>query len=85
MAYTLALFFVGYFFYALKAASKAQIALVQKKTAFQCLLLIFSQIAVGVMNLQLQIPAWMTVLHLGLALYLLLTILKVNLLHIFKK
>jgi cytochrome c oxidase assembly protein subunit 15 len=82
-AYTLATFFVVYFFYALKAASKGQIALVQKKTAFQCLLLIFSQITVGVLNLQMQIPAWMTVLHLGLALYLLLTILRVNLLHIF--
>lgn len=85
MAYSLAFFFVVYFFYALKAASKAQIAFVQKKTAFQCLLLIFSQVTVGVLNLQLQIPAWMTVLHLGLALYLLLTILRVNLLHIFNK
>lgn len=85
MAYSLAMFFVIYFFYALKAASKSQIALVQKKTAFQCLLLIFSQVTVGVLNLQLQIPAWMTVLHLGLALYLLLTILKVNLLHLFNQ
>lgn len=85
MAYSLAMFFVVYFFYALKAASKSQIAMVQKKTAFQCLLLIFSQVTVGVLNLQLQIPAWMTVLHLGLALYLLLTILKVNLLHLFNQ
>jgi heme a synthase len=81
MAYTLTVFFVVYFFYALKKSSKAQISTIQKKTAFQCLLLIFSQVAVGVMNLQMQIPAWMTVLHLGLALYLLLTILKINLLH----
>ncbi len=85
MAYTLTLFFSIYFLYALRAANKKQISLIQKKTAFQCILLIFSQVAVGVMNLQLQIPAWMTVLHLGLALYLMLTILKVNLLHFFSK
>jgi cytochrome c oxidase assembly protein subunit 15 len=82
MAYTLATFFVFYFFYGLKLASKNKISLAQKKLVFQCFLLIFSQIAVGVMNLQLQIPAWMTVLHLGLALYLLLTVLKINLMQI---
>jgi heme a synthase len=85
MAYTLAVFFVAYFFYGLNAANKQKISLVQKRTVFQCLLLVFSQIMVGVMNLQFQIPAWMTVLHLGMALYLLLTILKVNLLHFFQE
>jgi heme a synthase len=79
MAYTLALFFIFYFFYGLKLSAKKQISIAQKKIVFQCFLLIFSQIAVGVMNLQLQIPAWMTVLHLGMALYLLLTVLKINL------
>lgn len=79
-AYTLAAFFVGYFFYGLKLASQNKISLAQKKLVFQCFLLIFSQIAIGVMNLQMQIPAWMTVMHLGVALYLLLTILKINLL-----
>ena len=80
MAYSLASFFIGYFFYGLKLASQNKISLAQKKLVFQCFLLIFSQIAIGVMNLQMQIPAWMTVMHLGVALYLLLTILKINLL-----
>ncbi len=84
MAYTLALFFIGYFIYGLRLAAKNKISLAQKKIVFQCFLLIFSQIAVGVMNLQMQIPAWMTVMHLGLALYLLITILKINLLQILR-
>lgn len=85
MAYTLALFFVVYFVFAVKLSAVGKISPVQKQTAFKCLLLIFSQIAVGVLNLQLQIPAWMTVMHLGLALYLMLTILRINLLHLFAR
>lgn len=85
MAYTLATFFILYFIYGLRLAAQNKISLAQKKIVFQCFLLIFSQIAVGVMNLQMQIPAWLTVMHLGLALYLLLTILKINLMQSFSK
>ncbi len=85
MAYTLAVFFIFYFVYGLYLSSQKKISEAQKKIVFQCLLLIFSQIAVGVMNLQLQIPAWMTVMHLGLALYLMLTTLKINLMQIIGK
>jgi len=82
MAYSLAIFFIIYFVIGLRLSAQNKISVAQKKLVFQCFLLIFSQIAVGVMNLQLQIPAWMTVMHLGLALYLMLTVLKINLLQL---
>jgi heme a synthase len=84
-AYTVASFFIFYFLFSLRLASQQRISAAQKRVAGECFLIIFSQIAVGVMNLRLLVPAWLTVIHLGLALYLLVTILKLSLMQNLKK
>jgi len=78
-AYVLALFYIGFFFYSLRLAKRGVIAPSDKLTAGKMFMIVFSQIAVGVLNLQLAVPAWLTVIHLGLAIFLLLTMLKLNL------
>lgn len=78
-AYTLTGAVIILFIMALVFFSKDRVSVVNKNLAAKSLMLIFSQVAIGIMNLKLLIPAWLTVIHLGVALFLLMTILDINL------
>jgi heme a synthase len=78
-AYTLSAYLVFFFFYTLHLFKEGVLEEADKRLAAQCFMLVISQIMVGVLNLKLLVPAWLTVIHLGVALYLMLTILKINL------
>ncbi len=68
-AYLTALVVSGFAFYVLFAKSFAS-NLRLKKLAIYSVVMVFAQIGLGVMNVFLLIPAWMTVLHLAGALVL---------------
>ena len=55
-----------------------EIGLTKKNRAHyvEAFFIIWTQVAVGILNLKWLIPAWLSVVHLGLALLLLLTLLK---------
>lgn len=75
-AYTLSIFYVSFFIYSLKLARAGVISAKDKIVAGQMFMLILSQVMVGVLNLKLLVPPWLTVIHLGLAIFLMLTILR---------
>jgi cytochrome c oxidase assembly protein subunit 15 len=78
-AYALSAFLTFFFFYTLSLYKDSLVEHADKRLAAQCFMLVISQVMVGVLNLKLLVPAWLTVIHLGVALYLMLTILKINL------
>lgn len=78
-AYTLVLFFVVFFFKTLRDSAKQLVDESIKKISAKMFMIVLSQTAVGIANVLWKVPAWLTVIHLGLALYLLLLILEVNL------
>jgi len=77
-AYTLGVFFTVYFIYALILFSRRQITAVDKQFAAQAFVLVLSQMMIGILNLKFLVPVWLTVVHLGIALYLMQTLLKLN-------
>ncbi|MCC6138832.1 MAG: heme A synthase [Bdellovibrionaceae bacterium] len=78
-AYAVVLFFVIFFFKSLRDYSKKLVDESIKKLAAKMFMIVLSQTTVGIANVIWKVPAWLTVIHLGLALYLLLLILEVNL------
>lgn len=78
-AYTLAAFLIFFFIRTMILYRRGKVTPVEKKLAAQSFMLVLSQIAVGILNLKLMIPAWLTVIHLGVAIYLMMTLLKINL------
>lgn len=78
-AYTLSAFLIFFFIYTLNLYRKNLVSAKDKQLAAQCFILVISQVMIGVFNLKLLIPAWLTVIHLGVALYLMMTLLKINL------
>lgn len=49
-----------------------------KRLSAKMFMIVLSQIAVGIANVLWMVPAWLTVVHLGLALYLLLLVMQLN-------
>lgn len=80
-AYTLAAFFTFFFFYSLGLARSGKISRKDSVLAAQAFVIILSQVMVGIFNLKLLVPVWLTVIHLGLAIYLLNTTLKIYFRH----
>jgi cytochrome c oxidase assembly protein subunit 15 len=78
-AYAVALFYTFFFIHSVRLASRREITHSDKITAGRMFMLVLTQVAVGVFNLKLLVPAWLTVVHLGLAIFLMLTMLKLNL------
>jgi heme A synthase len=74
-----ALFYTFFFIHSVRLASRREITHSDKITAGRMFMLVLTQVAVGVFNLKLLVPAWLTVVHLGLAIFLMLTMLKLNL------
>jgi heme a synthase len=83
-AYTLVLFFTGLFVFSLQQARVNKIGDSLKRLSAKMFMIIMSQTAVGIANVLWMVPAWLTVVHLGLALYLLLLVFQMNL-HVFGK
>lgn len=77
-AYTLVLTILTLFVVTLKLKTQHKLDQAFKILASQALLFVFSQVAIGILNLKLQIPAALTVVHLAVALLIYLTILKIN-------
>lgn len=77
-AYTLVTYFVLFFALCLRASSKNQLDVSIKRISAKMFMIVLSQTAVGIANVLWKVPAWLTIVHLGLALYLLLLILDVN-------
>jgi heme A synthase len=77
-AYTLTFCIVGMFLATFKLVARGQLDRQSQVLSSQMLLFVFSQIAIGVMNLKLQIPGWLTVVHLAVALMIFMSILKMN-------
>ncbi|MCB9072541.1 MAG: COX15/CtaA family protein [Bdellovibrionaceae bacterium] len=77
-AYTVATFFIILFFLSLKLSSEQMILVRIKRLSAKMFMIVLSQIAVGIANVLWMVPAWLTVVHLGLALYLLLLVMQLN-------
>lgn len=77
-AYSLALFFIFFFVKAVRDFSQKQVDESVKQLAAKMFMIVLSQVAVGIANVLWKVPAWLTVVHLGLALYLLMLILEMN-------
>jgi heme a synthase len=78
-AYVVVLFFVFFFIKVIRDLAKNRIDNSLKRISAKMFMIVLSQTAVGIANVLWKVPAWLTVVHLGLALYLLLMILEVNL------
>lgn len=82
-AYTLVVFFISFFIKVLRDYSFQKVENSLKIVASKMALVVLSQTAVGIANVLWKVPAWLTVVHLGMALFLLLLALDMNL-RIFK-
>lgn len=77
-AYTVATLVMLLFFMTLRLSHQRKVDFDIKILSAKSFLLVLSQIAVGVINLKLQLPPWLTVIHLGLAALIFLSLLKIN-------
>lgn len=77
-AYILVLFFILFFIKSLVDFSNQKIDEATKRLSAKMFMIVLSQMAVGIANVIWKVPAWLTVIHLGLALYLMLIILDLN-------
>lgn len=82
-AYTLVAFFILFFIKVLRDYSVQKVENSLKIVSSKMALVVLSQTAVGIANVFWKVPAWLTVVHLGMALFLLLLALEMNL-RIFK-
>ena len=73
-AYWLSFLTMLLFVFALFYARQIGLNKKQRVLAVKVFLLVCTQIAVGIFNLKLLIPAWLSVLHLGIALSILLSL-----------
>lgn len=78
-AYAVAAYFIFFFIISLREHTKLRVDDRLKTTAAKMFMIVLSQVMVGIANVIWKVPAWLTVIHLGLALYLMIMILNVNL------
>lgn len=77
-AYVLVAYFIFFFIVSVRAAAQDQLDVSIKRISAKMFMIVLSQTAVGIANVLWKVPAWLTIVHLGLALYLMLLILDVN-------
>lgn len=77
-AYTVAAYFIFFFVVSLRASQKNRLDISIKRISAKIFMIVLSQMAVGIANVLWKVPAWLTIIHLGLALYLMLLVLEVN-------
>ena len=75
-AYWLALLSVILFVFSIFYSKKIGLNKKQRVLGVKVFLLICSQVAIGILNLKFLIPAWLSVVHLGVALSILLTLVQ---------
>lgn len=78
-AYMLSLLVLSVFLFTLSLQAKGRVSKPLKRLSFQAFVLLLSQVAIGIMNIKMLIPAWLTVIHLGVGLFILLTMFRLNL------
>ncbi|MBY0315790.1 MAG: COX15/CtaA family protein [Bdellovibrionales bacterium] len=77
-AYAVSLIVLILFVWTLKLLAQEKLDRVFKILSSRAILFVLSQVAIGVMNLKMQIPPWLTVIHLAMALMIFLTLLRMN-------
>ncbi len=77
-AYTLVAYFIFFFIVSMREHAQGQLDGSIKRLSAKIFMIVLSQTAVGITNVLWKVPAWLTIVHLGLALYLLLLVLDVN-------